>query len=201
MTAIKPVLDVACVILAAGRGSRFGSDKMRHPYSAGQSLIEATVGQYHKVFDEVTVVVRGDDIQTHPLAAKDGVSLLVAAHADAGMSQSLIAGVSANSHCQGWLIALGDMPGLQPATINAVIKALQVNNIVVPVCNGRRGNPVAFGAEFLAELLQLAGDRGGKSILARHPARVHEVVVSDTAIFQDVDRPDQIPSAGRKFTD
>jgi molybdenum cofactor cytidylyltransferase len=59
--------------------------------------------------------------------------------------------------------------------------------IAAPVNRGRRGNPVAFGAACLPQLLALGGDEGARGILTRHP--VTEVDVDDPGIFQDIDRP------------
>lgn len=85
-----------------------------------------------------------------------------------------------------WLVALGDMPYVQPATIQALCDALAAGaDIAAPMCAGRRGNPVAFGQVHQAALLALEGDQGARALLKR--ALVTEVAVDDAGIFQDID--------------
>jgi molybdenum cofactor cytidylyltransferase len=92
----------------------------------------------------------------------------------------------------GWLVALGDMPFVQDATLAALRDAvLGGTGIAVPVFGGRRGNPVAFGAVYLDALLALGGDQGARRLLASHP--VAEVEVDDPGILRDIDTPSDLP--------
>jgi molybdenum cofactor cytidylyltransferase len=92
---------------------------------------------------------------------------------------------------EGWLVALGDMPHVQPATIAALCDALAAGAaIAAPVYRGRRGNPVGFGREHLEALLALEGDQGARAILASQPVTLVEV--ADAGIFGDVDTPSDL---------
>jgi molybdenum cofactor cytidylyltransferase len=55
------------------------------------------------------------------------------------------------------------------------------------VFEGRRGNPVAFGARHLPALLALEGEHGARSLLRSSP--VVEVTVDDPGILRDIDTP------------
>ena len=46
--------NIACVILAAGSGQRFGSDKMRFLIAGRQTLIELTADLYLSEFERVS---------------------------------------------------------------------------------------------------------------------------------------------------
>jgi molybdenum cofactor cytidylyltransferase len=96
--------------------------------------------------------------------------------------------VAQSSAADGWVIALGDMPRIRPATIKKVVHALEQGaGIVVPVFAGERGHPVGFDRRFRAELLDLTGDAGARTIVHAHPSEVRRLDVDDPAVVQDVD--------------
>jgi molybdenum cofactor cytidylyltransferase len=111
-----------------------------------------------------------------------------------GQASSLGAGIEAlPADCRAAAVALGDMPCVTPALVANLVSAYRSGGrgIVLPVYNGRRGHPVLFDLErYRAELLSLSGDEGGRSLLARHPEDVLEVVVDDPGAVLDVDTPD-----------
>lgn len=111
-----------------------------------------------------------------------------------GTGASIACAVRASPAAGGWIIALGDMPGIDPATILAVREALRGGaHTAAPTFRGRRGHPVAFGAECGPELARLQGDEGARSILQRHPPLLIEV--DDPGILFDVDRPQDLAAA------
>ena len=106
------------------------------------------------------------------------------------MGASLVCALEQNQDAAGWLIALGDMPGVQTTTIAALANELknELRNgaaIVVPYYKGERGNPVGFGRRHLPELLTLGGDQGARSLLKPHP--LTKVEVNDPGIHYDID--------------
>ena len=103
------------------------------------------------------------------------------------MGDSLAAAVAASGSADGWLVVLGDMPFIQPASIERVVEGLAVDGIRVPVQGGRYGHPVAFGAAFGPQLMALSGDRGGRALFVS--ASVQEVLVDDPGVHWDVDLP------------
>jgi molybdenum cofactor cytidylyltransferase len=82
------------------------------------------------------------------------------------------------------------MPRVAPATIAAIAASLRDNTgIVIPFYRGRRGNPVAIGAAYRDELLQLTGDVGARALFQRHAAQVVRLDVDDPGVLADVDTP------------
>ena len=93
------------------------------------------------------------------------------------------------------MVALGDMPHVQPSTVAALAAALASGaGIAAPVCGGRRGNPVAFSSAYLPDLLALQGDQGARAIVKSHP--VTEVEVADTGNFHDIDTASDLKKPG-----
>jgi molybdenum cofactor cytidylyltransferase len=118
-----------------------------------------------------------------------------------GLASSLKAGMRAlPSDCDGALVLLGDMPRIETTHIDRLVEAFREadgKTIVVPVHKGQRGNPVLWPAAYFGELLQLGGDSGAKSLLAKHAAQVMEIDLGTDAILLDVDTPEALAQLAR----
>jgi molybdenum cofactor cytidylyltransferase len=64
--------------------------------------------------------------------------------------------------------------------------------ICVPVCDGKRGNPVLWSKRFFADLCAVRGDVGGRHLLGEFDEWVHECSVPDASIHRDIDTPEQL---------
>ena len=105
------------------------------------------------------------------------------------MSRSLAAGLAAAppDWCAA-LIVLGDMPRVAPTTLAAIAAAVtDTDAVVVPLADGKRGNPVAWGRAHWPRLATLTGDAGGRAFLAE--VATIEVETGDPGILADVDTP------------
>ena len=182
------------ILLAAGRGERFGGGKLVAPLRAGPNA-GAAVGvaacrSLRAAVDEVVAVVRPGDRSVAASLSREGARVVVAPRADDGMGASLAAGVAVAGGADGFIVALADMPWVAPATIRAVAEALRDGaSIAAPRHRGTRGHPVGFGAAHRDELAALAGDRGARAILDARAAAVRYVDVDDPGTLRDVDVP------------
>ncbi len=191
------------ILLCAGRGRRFdptgGSNKLLQVLEEGDSVVVASARHLLAVLPHVVAIVPPDgDVVADALRAI-GCHVAICPDADSGMAASLMHGIRATQLADGWVIALGDMPFVQPSTITALVKALEGGaSIAAPTCGGTRGNPVAFGAAHLPALLALQGDQGARGILSTNS--VHEVEVDDSGILRDVDTPADLhqPTSSKK---
>jgi len=190
-------MRVVGILLAAGRGSRFGGDKLMaplraaaHGVPAGTPLgVAAARNLVAALPDSVAVVRPGDEALSRLLVAT-GVRLVECASADDGMGTSLACGVVAAADADAWVVALADMPWIDPTTIVKVADALRAGaNITAPALRGQRGHPVGFARRHHAALAALTGDVGGRGILQRNAAGLTIVDVDDPGILGDVDRP------------
>lgn len=189
----SPVIGV---LLAAGLGTRFdpsGQDsKLLAALPDGTPVAVAAARRLRAVMPEVIAVVRpGAEVLAERLAIV-GCRVLVAAEAAQGMGASLAAAVRASRDAGGWLVALGDMPWVAPASIRAVARELASgrNTIAAPHHQGRRGHPVAFAAVHRDALAALDGDTGARALLLAH--EVAEVEVDDPGVLRDVDTRDDL---------
>jgi molybdopterin-guanine dinucleotide biosynthesis protein A len=112
--------DVAAVVLAGGRSTRFGRDKLAEPY-LGRPVLEHAVRRVAEVCDDVVLVLA----PTHadPVLSPD-VSVRIARDPVEGEGPlaGVLAGISAvrSDHA---LVAGGDMPDLQT---NVLLEMLRV---------------------------------------------------------------------------
>ena len=146
----------------------------------------AVVTDSSAALPRVVAVVRPGDDRVAALLGSLGCEVKVCADADTGMAASLVHAISYTKGAPGWVVALGDMPYVQPSTIALLSETVEQGaRIAAPTYRGQRGNPVAFSPYYLDLLLALDGDQGARSILKSHT--VTELVVDDAGILQDFD--------------
>ncbi len=203
MTGFVP--GVVGILLAAGRGERFGGKKLLATLpatpdasrcavaAAGEMIGVMACRNLLAVMPRVVAVVRPDDAALAAALGAAGARIVRCANADDGMGASLACGVLATRDAAGWVVALGDMPWIAPATIARVSAAIEAGAAVAaPFHQGQRGHPVGFGAACLAALTALTGDDGAKSVVAAHRDRLARIDVDDAGALRDVDRPDDL---------
>lgn len=189
---------VTAIVLAAGQGSRFRAeagadqDKLLAPCTGldgvTRSVIEQVLVNLPGRVVKRWLVTSPDRLDVIRLAAAYGCEVLLLQ--SAGMGDSIAAAVSASGAADGWLVVLGDMPFIQPSTIERVIDALEEGDISVPVQQGQYAHPVAFSRELGPELMALTGDRGARPLFAR--AALKRVPVDDPGALWDVDVPQSL---------
>jgi molybdenum cofactor cytidylyltransferase len=196
---IPPIAPVG-VLLAAGLGSRYDPTgaclKLLQPARSGRHrgipIVAAAARSLKPAVDRTLAVVRPRDHphqrELHALLEREGCELVVCAAAEQGMGASLACGIRASREADGWIVALGDMPAIAPASIGAVVDALRAGHVTAaPAYRGQRGHPVGFSSRCLDALLACQGDRGARAVLDEF--RPHLIAVDDEGILVDIDAP------------
>jgi molybdenum cofactor cytidylyltransferase len=193
--------SVAAVVLAAGRASRMGDNKLLVELD-GEPLVRHAVHAALGSRARPVVVVTGNqaDRVRAALAGLDVVFVDNPAF-QTGMASSLRAGIAAVSDAAGAIVCLGDMPRVTAAHLDALIDAFDdahaADAIVVPTCERKRGNPVVWGRGHFAAIGELAGDVGARALIEQHPGDVRAVALDDPAILVDVDTPEALAALRR----
>lgn len=182
------------LLLAAGRSTRFGDDKLRAPLPDGPyrglPLAIGALRAMRKALTEVYVVMRPNAVELQAQFEREHARVVIATHAARGMGSSLAAGVAAIPAGRAIVVALADMPWIDPSTIARVAQALRDGaSIAAPRYRGERGHPVGFSPAHREALLVLAGDEGAHEILAAHRDALVLLDVEDPGVLRDVDRP------------
>jgi molybdenum cofactor cytidylyltransferase len=195
-------VQIQAILLAAGASRRFGSNKLLASLDgsclAGEPLVVRAARNLRGAAAPVTCVVR-DPVGpvANVLARIPGVAICACSEAHLGMGRSLACGVAASAWADAWLVALGDMPEVNPNTIRRLMDALRSKaSIVAPVFAGRRGHPVGFSRHWYPQLLALEGDQGARGLLAEHRSALRLVPVTDPGVLRDFDRPTDCAGAG-----
>jgi molybdenum cofactor cytidylyltransferase len=179
---------IAGILLAAGRGSRFGGHKLLHPLASGKAMAALAAEHLLSVVPCSIAVCRPGDQALIGILTDAGLDIVVCERSAEGMGASVSCGVQATRRASGWIIALADMPLVRPDTIRAVVTLLGSGaQIAAPAYRGQRGHPVGFSAACGDELAQLAGDRGARLVLERHPGRLQLQEVDDPGCLLDID--------------
>jgi molybdenum cofactor cytidylyltransferase len=193
---------VAAIVLAAGRASRMGSNKLLAELD-GVPIVRRTVTAALASRARPVVVVTGHEAAAvrEALAGLDVAFAHNPAYAE-GMSTSLRAGLAAAGPVDAALVCLGDMPRLAARHLDAVIAAYRgteprpeawpearAETIVVPTYDRKRGNPVLWPRRYFAEIAQLTGDVGARALVDRYADHVLFLPIDDPAILVDVDTP------------
>jgi molybdenum cofactor cytidylyltransferase len=185
---------IACIVLAAGRSTRMGATNKLIADVDGRPLLRGVVEATLASQARPILVVIGH-MAADVSATLAGLDATLVANPDyaTGLASSLKAGIKAlPASCDGVLIVLGDMPQIAPQHLDSLIAAFMPDAIVVPVHEGKQGNPVLWPAKYLPELLQLDGDAGAKRLIGIHAAHVREVDLGTDAIFADIDTPEAL---------
>jgi molybdenum cofactor cytidylyltransferase len=188
--------DVAAIVLAAGRGTRFGEQPKLLARIGGKALVRhAAEAAINAATDPVIVVTghRADEVQ----AELQGLPVLIVHNPlfAEGLSTSLKAGFSAlPPKIRAALILLGDMPFVKAGLIDALVAGWHAAGspaALVPTLDGRRGNPVVISRALQAAIEGLSGDVGAGPVLRGRPDVV-EWPTADTAVVQDIDTQDEL---------
>jgi molybdenum cofactor cytidylyltransferase len=188
--------DVAAIVLAAGRGTRFGEEPKLLAKVGGKALVRhAAEAAVDSTADPVIVVTGhcADAVQ----AELKGLPIQIVHNplfAD-GLSTSLKAGFSAlPPRVRAALVLLGDMPLVSASLIDALVAGWHDRGepaALIPTLDGRRGNPVVISRALQAAVEELSGDVGAGPVLRGRPDVV-EWPTADSAVVQDIDTREEL---------
>jgi len=191
---------VVGILLAGGRSTRFGADKLLHRLANGTPMAVASARRLIAVCPHTLSVLRPEQADLRRLLTDMAVDVRLDPECERGLGNSLGCAVRASPKAEGWLVALADMPFLNSSTLHSLIKALSSGaDIVAPVHRGRRGHPVGFSGRWFAALSRLHGDLGARQLLDEHARSITLIEVDDPGIHRDVDRRDDLPQSADKL--
>ncbi|MGE5103289.1 MAG: nucleotidyltransferase family protein [Betaproteobacteria bacterium] len=189
-------MRIVGILLAAGRATRFGGDKLLAPLVQGAADVApgtpiGVASALHLVaaLPRSLAVVRPGDAGLAAALRATGLSIVECDNADEGMGASLACGVAASRDADGWIVALADMPWIRSSTILAVAQAIEHgDDLAAPFYQGRRGHPVGFARRHYGTLASLGGDSGARAVIEGARDRLASIDVTDPGVLRDVDR-------------
>ena len=203
----KPSLRLAILLLAAGEGSRLGCYPKALLKKGGETLLRRfclTAQHLHPVeFKVVTGFyseVVEDELINLRQAGFNYVECIQNPSPERGHSSSVRLGIeSMKSDFDVLMIALCDQPNIGIPEIEALLSQfndrLSDQEIVLPMVNGLRGNPVLFSKRVIEEILKIPG-MVCRPYMDQHPELIKYFQTNQPAYTLDVDTVDDIQRLG-----
>ena len=193
-------LRLAVLLLAAGQGSRLGSHPKALLKRGGVTLLKRlldAVQPFNPVGFVAVTGFHGDAIE-EALAQMDSpfsrsIRLLRNPIPEVGQASSVRLGIeSLQSNFDVLLIALSDQPAITTVEIGQLLSAFSQRTtgteMVLPMVQGQRGNPVLFSKQALHNTLAVP-DLSCRAYMDTHPEQVHIWHTDNDAFICDVDTP------------
>jgi molybdenum cofactor cytidylyltransferase len=192
---------VAVLVLAAGRSTRMGSNKMLADAEGQPLVMHAVKAALASQAVEVVVVLgnMADEVRAvieKAAPARSRLRFVVNPDFAEGLSTSVRTGIAAlGTDIDAAVVQLGDMPGVGAPLLDRLMAAfspVEGRSICVPTVGGKRGNPVLWARRFFPEMAKLAGDSGAKHMIGEHADLVCEVEMAGEAAVTDIDTPEAL---------
>ncbi len=191
--------SIAIILLAAGEGRRFRAA------GGGDKLLASFQGQPMVAHVARTAIASG--LPVHVVTGHAEAAMREALHGlplhfvhnpafASGMASSLKAGIAAlDKDASAAIIMLGDMPEVGAGVLAELAREFAAHPAamaIVPMFQGRHGNPVLLAARAFADVMALHGDQGARRLLAGRED-VIALAINDAAILKDIDEPSRLP--------
>ncbi len=191
MTAPRPVntgeLAVAAIVLAAGSSRRLGQPKQLLAFR-GETLLDATLNRVRSFgLAQTIVAVGGAAPEVRATVDLDGCTVVDSESHTEGCSSSIGASLDALSDdVDGFLLFLGDQPGVVASTVEALLLTAATAQIAVVGYRDGRGHPFWFSRSMFDVLHELHGDKAAWKLLESGRFETAMAAV-DTDVPLDVD--------------
>lgn len=203
----NPKLRLAILLLAAGEGGRLGGFPKALLKKDGESLLSRFLQSIQTLNPVETSVVTGfyaDMVETEINLIKqkacNSIAVVKNPNPDDGQSSSIRIGLeSLKSDYDVLLVALCDQPNIGVSEIEALLGQFNQKGfnkeIVLPIVNGSRGNPVLFSKKVIEKILATPG-MVCRPFMDKHPEMVKVFETNNQAYLLDVDTQADIQKLG-----
>jgi len=196
-------LRIGAVLLAAGQGVRMGGVAKPLIRLQGVPLINRQLIALSGAGVDEVVVVTGyareaveAQVQCFPVTLAHNANFAL------GQQSSVRLGLSALSgNFDLVLMVLADQPLIGAADLTELIAAFKKRphgNMVVPVVNGQRGNPVLIDDQARAQVLASEANLGCRNLIDRNPELVYAYETSNTRFITDLDTLDDMAQLAQR---
>lgn len=179
-------MSVRGLILAAGKGSRFGGSKLTQPL-AGSSVIQCTVRFLLPFCETITVVIGCyADAVAAAVSPVAGVTIVPNPGYRAGMFSSVLTGILALPEESDLLLVPGDMPLVQKATCRTLLDCgREKGRICIPVYGEKHGHPVFIPSAVVEQLRRADPSWNLRDFL--YAEGFEAIPVDDAGVLLDID--------------
>lgn len=183
-------MRLAILILAAGQSSRMrGADKMQEP--VGGAPLLAVMAQ-RALASGLPVFVTVPAL-SHPRARllPEAVGAVPVPDAQEGMAASIRAGIGAlPDDVDGAMILPADLPDLTARDLDDMAQRYRGGILRATAQDGTPGHPVIFPRALFAELQNVTGDEGARSVITAHRDLLELIALPASHATTDLDTPE-----------
>lgn len=182
---------ISAIVLAAGQSKRMGQNKLLMPFR-GKPLLTRVLDLVESLgFGEKILVTSRETVGT--VKVPPGFITVLNESPESGQALSLKLGVTAAA-LDYYMFFLADMPLLEESDALKIIAGIDGGRIIVPKAGEIPANPVIFPKKFRRELLEVSGDKGGRSVISAHEAECKAIFIENAEAFRDIDTPEEYSS-------
>ena len=185
------------IILAAGKGSRFGEEwKLLYKIN-NQTILEKTLNVFLTNFTTIVVITGHESEKIQEILKNklyDGIKVILNENWNTGgMSSSVKKGIEyvvSNDTCNGVLIQPGDMPFITKNDVEVVIiKAKEENykKLILPQYEGRTGHPLFIPCLLFTQVLEINEESYGLKGFMKKNINQQIFVQCRKFVLKDVD--------------
>jgi len=180
------------VFLAAGRGERFGSNKLLHEIRGRPIVYYSLKACVESSLERIIVVTGAGDRDVASVADRcfpgsKKISFVDNDSPERGMMSSLKLGIEAAGDAEGVMVCLADMPQVPPALIDAILGAFEKGKIILPVYENLPRHPRILPREIFPDFLRLDDGGKGTTVLDEFEQKIIRLEVGIGANYVDVD--------------
>lgn len=188
---IKNTFNFAAVILAAGSSTRIGKPKQLLRFR-GKTMLEHAISAALDagIVTPVVVIGAAADIILAEVPLLRYCRVLHNEEFKKGQATSLRTGVSyVQGSCDAAIFMLVDQPLVDSALVLELLHEYAKLNpdVLYPVYENQRGNPVVINARLFPRLINITGDEGARRLFTDPSLHIHAHEVDTRAVVTDID--------------
>lgn len=182
---------IGLILLAAGNSVRYEGIKLLDTIGGKQMYLHIVDKIKTLPLEPKIIVTQYDEIAQKSI--NEGFQVIINDRPEDGISRSIRLGMeeilSIDPSLDAIMFSVCDQPYIKRETIEAVIDAFQTQEKqLISVAHGEKlGNPCIFGRKYFAQLSDLSGDTGGKSVLRKNMEDVFLLHVDNPEELVDID--------------
>ena len=192
------------IFLAAGKGDRFGSQKMVALTGGNPLFFQGLKSCSLSGLNEIIVVLGFEAEQVKKkideyFPGSGKIRTIINRNYERGMISSFNAGLRIlNNNVDGAMMILGDMPFISSNSIDRIIARWSKGKFVIPEVNEILTHPRIIPKEIFQDFFELEYSSTGKSVILKNQDIIEIVKFKDEEEFKDIDTEFQLKALDGK---